>query len=417
MGWVRWSWLVAAAFLVSGLAAAGESPGDARVREIVREELKKGVERPSPARGGERLFDRVEFSLGVTSVVQGSVGAEEEISDEEDVNAASASVDMEFSAKLAENWKGYVHLEAGSGAGVDGYLNLLVGVNDDADDDESLRLTEAWVEGSWKLAAQHSLSVRFGKLDLTAEFDTNEAANDEIAQFLGCGFVSNPTFAAPENDFGAILAYAYEETVTLKLGCADCDEIDDRGGKFSDDLFMVGELGLSVELFGRKGNYRAFVWYDDAKRDRIDGSKTDSPGAGWGLSLDQGIIEGLTAFFRLGMADEEYYEIEAWVSSGVEIGGALWGREDDAVGLAYGAALLGDDAKDVLEAADKDPQDEHHLELYYRFKMNEHMELSPSVQVITNPGGGRRRGDHCGLRSEAAGVFLRQSYRVSLRQA
>jgi len=227
-----------------------------------------------------------------------------------------------------------------------------------------------------------------GKLDLTAEFDTNEVAGDETAQFLGSGFCGNPTFAAPDNDFGAILAYTYDEKLSLRFGFADSDDVHDRGGKFADDLFFVGELGLSIELFGQKGNYRAFVWYEDTKLpELLDDTKADSPGAGWGLSCDQGIVEGVTAFFRLGMADEEHYEVETWASGGLELGGGLWGRGDDAVGLAYGVAMLGGDAEDVLETAGTNSDNEHHVELYYRFKMNDNMELSPSVQFVGNPGG------------------------------
>jgi len=244
------------------------------------------------------------------------------------------------------------------------------------------------VEGNWKLGGVHALSARMGKLDLTAEFDTNEVAGDETAQFLGSGFCGNPTFAAPDNDFGAILAYTYDEKLSLRFGFADSDDVHDRGGKFADDLFFVGELGLSIELFGQKGNYRAFVWYEDTKLpELLDDTKADSPGAGWGLSCDQGIVEGVTAFFRLGMADEEHYEVETWASGGLELGGGLWGRGDDAVGLAYGVAMLGGDAEDVLETAGTNSDNEHHVELYYRFKMNDNMELSPSVQFVGNPGG------------------------------
>jgi high affinity Mn2+ porin len=383
------SYVCATVLLAACLARAAEPAGEERVRKIVREEIEKTEKRGTLfQKGVDNFFDRVEFGLSFTGLMQGSVGAEERVSPEEDTSAATGSSDLEFTARFNDVWRGFVHLEAGSGGGLDSELALLVGVNGDADDDENVRLCEAWVEGLWRFGEVHSLLARLGKIDLTAEFDTNEAANDETTQFLGSGFVNNPTFAAADNDFGGILVYTYRDVVSVKVGFCDADEQADRGGRFFDDLCLVGEVGVSVKLFDRPGNYRLYVWYDDTKLEGVDpDTETDSPGAGWGVSCDQGILENLTAFFRFGQADEEYYAVETWVSGGLEFGGALWGREDDAVGLAYGLALLGSDAEDLAEADDRDAAHEHHAELYYRFKLNGNMELTPSAQIVDNPGG------------------------------
>jgi len=340
------------------------------------------------ARRVENLFDRVEASVCATCLFQGSAGADRDFGEQGDVAAATASVDIGLETQLAETWSASVCIEAGSGGGLDADLPFLVGVNDDADDDENVRLAEVWIRKTWEPIEGHVLTGWAGKVDLTCEFDTNEVANDETSQFSGSGFVNNPAFYAPESDFGVILAYACGEVFALKVGCCDSDQVADRGGRFYDDLFFVGEMSVSVSPFGRSGNYRAFVWYEDAKLPGLDpGTGVDSPEAGFGLSVDQVVLDGVKVFARFGAADSDYYAVDRWASGGLELAGSVWGRDKDAAGLAYGVALLADDHEDLLRQEGGDPGDEHHWELYYRLKMNERMEFSPHLQIVGNPGG------------------------------
>ena len=106
------------------------------------------------------------------------------------------------------------------------------------------------------------------------------------------------------------------------------------------------------------------------------------------MSADQALAEGLLVFARVGYQNEELYEF-AWAwSLGAEFGGCYWGRDEDALGVAFGMAVISDDYKAV-----SDPwisEDEAHLELYYRLQINDHLSLSPDLQVIWNAQGDDR---------------------------
>nr|HPM41475.1 carbohydrate porin [bacterium] len=69
-----------------------------------------------------------------------------------------------------------------------------------------------------------------------------------------------------------------------------------------------------------------------------------------------------------------------------------WHREDDSFAVAIGQAIPSGKYK---AAAAPGANNELHLEAYYRLQINEHIALSPDVQVIWNPFGGlapRNRG-------------------------
>ena len=107
----------------------------------------------------------LEIGSGVTIVAQGSSGAPD------DAGAAPASVDIEFEEPLSETLGLFLHLEAGPGMGLD--LGTLSGLNEDADGDASLRVTEFNLKG-----ATDRLELLCGMLDASAVVDANAFAGE-----------------------------------------------------------------------------------------------------------------------------------------------------------------------------------------------------------------------------------------------
>ena len=79
---------------------------------------------------------------------------------------------------------------------------------------------------------------------------------------------------------------------------------------------------------------------------------------------------------------------------GGELEGSAWGRSEDGVGAAVG--LLRTSGRfAAASAADTDTDAYGHAargserigELYYRVHLNEHVEITPSLQYIARPGG------------------------------
>lgn len=352
-----------------------------RIRALIRRELGE--------RDRESFLRRVDLSLGVTGVFQGTSGADPVTSPKGNTSAASFSADLEAEASFTPRWKSFLHMETGSGAGIDQYAGSLVGFNQDADDDETLRITEAWVEGTRALTPRYGAGLSFGKIDPTVSFDTNEIANDEGSQFLNAGFKTNPTIPFPDNDFGSVGTVAMGEALALSVGFMDADSVDDRGGRLFDDAFYMGQASVKVAPGGLAGNYRAFAWRSDVKTAGILGAPASRPRDGWGLSFDQQVGGGVAVFARYGTADGIRFEIEHWISAGAQVSGSRWGRADDRLGLAYGLGLLGADFKSSLAGAGTPAANVHHAEVYYAYKVNDYMEVSPSVQMAGHPGGMR----------------------------
>ncbi|MFH1493149.1 MAG: carbohydrate porin, partial [Candidatus Omnitrophota bacterium] len=86
---------------------------------------------------------------------------------------------------------------------------------------------------------------------------------------------------------------------------------------------------------------------------------------------------------RLNGLDDDFSLEHSW-STGLQLSGSLWGRDEDMFAVAIGQAIPSDDYK---KAGSLNAKDEGHLETYYSFKANDHLTLSPDIQVIWNPYG------------------------------
>lgn len=330
------------------------------------------------------------IGAGATFVLQGTHNANGDYLSKkgEDVTDAAYSIDMEFEKEFADYGKAFIHLEAGGGAGVEDELKVFSNVNRDADDDENVRLTEAWYE---HYSSSLPLTLTLGKIDATCFIDTNEYANDEVNQFLGRIFRNSPTIEFADNAAGVRLGLEPVELIDAELLLMDADS--DWEDMF-DDIFFAGQINFKPKLFGRGGNYRILGWLNDREHTKwADATKTKEEGFGFGLSFDQELTDNLGAFVRYGWQepdqrlnglDDDFSLEHAW-SIGLQLSGSIWGRDDDVLAFAVGQAIPSDDYKKA--GSNLNAKDEGHFEAYYSFKVNEHLTLSPDIQVIWNPYG------------------------------
>ncbi|MFH1901548.1 MAG: carbohydrate porin [Candidatus Omnitrophota bacterium] len=330
------------------------------------------------------------IGAGATFILQGTHNANgDNLSKKgEDVTDASYSIDLEFEKEFADYGKAFIHLEAGGGAGVEDELKVFSNVNRDADDDENVRLTEAWYE---HYSSNLPLTLTFGKIDATCFIDTNEYANDEVNQFLGRIFRNSPTIEFADNAAGIRLGLEPVDLMAAEMVLMDADS--DWKDMF-DNIFFAGQINFKPKLFGRGGNYRILGWLNDREHTKwADATKTKEKGFGFGLSFDQELTDNLGAFVRYGWQepdqrlnglDDDFSLEHAW-STGLQLSGSIWGRDDDVLAFAVGQAIPSDDYKKA--GSNLNAKDEGHFEAYYSFKVNEHLTLSPDIQVIWNPYG------------------------------
>ncbi len=346
-------------------------------------------------------FKNLSVSIGVTGVVQATANNEDN-SDDGNVTDGSYSADLEFEADFGRWGTGYIHLEAGGGEGVTDEVPALTGVNADAgDSDNSLEVADVWWE--FKPLNNDLLTVTVGRLDPTGYFDANEVANDETSQFLADAFVNSIVVEWPDYTPGFRIQISPIELVDINLGIMSAD--NDWEDLF-DDVFAMAEISVKPKFGDLQGNYRIYGWlngldhieWDKFKRSGYDESTTDDENNyGFGISLDQQVPYNITLFARLGFQDsdvagvvgglDEPFGVSWMWSVGAQITGNMWARPDDVVGLAVAQAILSDDYEDYLKNKNIDPNDETHLELYYNFHLNDHISLTPDLQLIDSMGG------------------------------
>ncbi len=332
-------------------------------------------------------FKGFSISGGATFVMQGTHNANATSAKNEDVTDASYSIDLEIEKIFKEvDGRAFMHLETGQGAGVEDELTVFSNVNKDANNDESIRIAEVYYEQN---LFNKKMALTFGKLDPTVYLDTNALANDETIQFLGRLFRNSPTIEFPDNSFGLRLSLAPNELFDVELGIFDADaDFEDA----FDSLFFGSQINFKPKLFNREGNYRILGWLNDQNHTKWqDTAKDKEEGYGFGLSFDQELTDNLGSFVRYGWQNPKVYltgssfSLEHVWSAGLQIKGGPWKRENDILGLAIGQVIPSDDYK----KADATPnaREEGHFEAYYNIHINEHLHLSPDIQVIWNPYG------------------------------
>ncbi|MFH1655735.1 MAG: carbohydrate porin [Candidatus Omnitrophota bacterium] len=336
------------------------------------------------------ITEGLSIGAGATFVIQGTDEINEDsVTSGDAVTDMTYSVDLEIEKKFEDYGKALIHLETGDGAGVEDELTVFSNVNRDADDsDNSVSVTEVWYE---HYPQNLLLTVTAGKIDPTGYIDTNEYANDECSQFLGRIFRNSPVIEFPDNSVGGRIAIEPTDFMDVELLAMDADS--DWENIFS-STFIAGQINLKPNLLGRPGNYRVLGWIDDRDHTKWnDSTQKEEEGLGFGISFDQEFTDNIGAFVRYGWQDPKQrlngltndFSLEHSWSTGLQISGAIWGRDDDVFALAVGQATPSPDYEDA--GTNLEAKDEGHFEAYYSYKVNDHLTLSPDIQIIWNPYG------------------------------
>jgi len=296
-----------------------------------------------------------------------------------------------------------------------------------------------------------ALSEKFvilaGKLDLTTLGDDNAFAHSERTQFLNAAFRINPILfpAAPYTTMGAGIILIPTKWLTISTLIADNDPegaVKKTGFNtaFHDRQWysVMQEYTFKVKPFGKPGHQRFGAFW--TSRDFVDFSgdprlnvpsftslgprhrgpfklprpsrrfrsiniagnvfSTDGPDRrpdDWGVyyNFDQFLYteqddpeQGFGLFGRFGWSTGEANPIEQFYSIGVGGKGSIPGRDKDTWGLGYYMINATDDLPVALGV-----DAEQGTELYYNIEVTPWFHLSPSLQVIVDPGAGFRDRD------------------------
>ena len=281
-------------------------------------------------------------------------------------------------------------------------------------DDSFAILAQAWYQltvplprGGHKPQSRARLELTAGKIDPFVFFDQNAVADDESVRFMNNAFVHNPLLDSG-GDVGADaygfspgirLAYVDEQSKPESWGASFGAFGSGPGANFSGSLaqpFVIGQLETSRRFFGGlAGTYRLYAWRNGRGQD-YDGAERAH--AGIGLSADQRIGDAVTLFGRYGHQLAGKVRFDRALTLGGEIGGQYWDRSADGLGFAAGLLRASGAFRRDSSAVDADGNGtpdsgfaagraERVGELYYRFRVNKQLEVTPDFQVIQRPGG------------------------------
>lgn len=367
----------------------------------------------SPAAKLAEALDGIKVEGSVAGVVQGVNGKGRSDGKDETVTSWRGDVNIALPGGNIGAGKGefFAHLRMGQGSGLTnlhptftGATNSLAFQQDGVPSENTNAIVaQAWYQLTTPLGdaphSPHSLQLTVGKIDPFVFFDQNAIADNEAQKFLNNVFVHNPMLdsgggtGADGYGFapGVRLAYRNEsgkpEWWQASIGVFGAGEGATFGRSFTKP-FVIGQLETGQRLFGGlNGTYRAYAWHN-GQYEGYDGS-VDST-SGWGLSVDQLVDEDVTLFARYGHVSSGKAAFDRALTLGAEVDGSPWGRGADSVGLAW--AWLR--SSDGFKAAAPTLPDfgygargaEQVGELYYRYHVNNHLALSPDLQVIRKPG-------------------------------
>jgi high affinity Mn2+ porin len=277
--------------------------------------------------------------------------------------------------------------------------------------------------------ARH-LILTAGKFGVTDVFDTNVYAHDSKNDFLNWSIIDMGAFDYPADAWGYTYGASGEwtgEHSTLRAGLfqlsAVPNEIEVEHQAFRQYGSIVEFEQRTSLLGGHPGALKALVYADTGYMGAYANALATAAGSGnppstaavrddkhvkvgAGLNLAQEIAPNIGVFARLSAMNGTYEaydftEIDRSLSGGLSIHGNLYGRPNDAIGLAgdvdglsqpaqaYFAAgglgvLIGDGA--LAYGA------EHILETYYKLGFTKNVALTLDFQRIVNPGYNTVRG-------------------------
>jgi high affinity Mn2+ porin len=270
--------------------------------------------------------------------------------------------------------------------------------------------------------------ITAGKLAVTDIFDNNKYAHDPRNDFMNWALVDTGSFDYAADAWGYTYGAAvewYQGAWTVRGGVFDLSIVPnspDLDPTF-DQVQWVGEIERRYELWGEPGKLAVTGFltrgrmgsFDDAialaeatgtPADIVAVRRYQSRG-GVSMNLEQEITPDVGAFLRAGWADGnqepyEFTDVDRTVAGGLSINGKIWGRPDDAVGIAgvindiskIHQEFLNDGGLGILVGDGQLPNPglEQILETYYSYTITATTKLSFDYQLVVNPGYNTDRG-------------------------
>jgi high affinity Mn2+ porin len=283
-------------------------------------------------------------------------------------------------------------------------------------------------DGPLQLAGQQDVSrltLTLGKLSAKDIFDNNTYANDPRTQFMNWALMANEAWDFPADSLGYETGFAAELNQphwTARYGFFQMPR--SSNGTAQDTHYleawgMVTEFERRYTVNGHPGAVRFLAFlnsahmgsYQDAVNNPIRPADIEATRAyrlkyGFGLNVEQEIINNVGAFARLGWSDGQneawtFADVDQTATLGLSIKGESWGRANDTVGLAGIINGISRMHREFLAAGgtgilagdgNLNYASEKIIETYYDFEIWKSLHGAFDYQFISDPAYNRARG-------------------------
>jgi hypothetical protein len=235
-------------------------------------------------------------------------------------------------------------------------------------------LLSAWYKHTFTFSEDNTLGLTGGIIDATDYLDENAFSNDEFTQFMNEALVNGPNAFVPSFDIGG--AVEWDIGPFSVKGAVMAMGSNGEEGEFEEPYNFYGiQLGYTVDFGLGEGTYRLLLDTTSSDFSNVAGTKKERMSCAL-ISFDQQLGEFLGAWIRFGwhLDDEAAVDCADLYSGGLNIGGNLWGRENDNIGIGYAHLRGGNldlDHTDVFE-------------VYGRFALNDIFAITGDIQYMTD---------------------------------
>ncbi len=327
------------------------------------------------------------------------------------------------------------------------FLRQIIGLNeggererdpDEGSRSEVLESTQNQISGK---VDKDRVIITLGKFAVGDVFDDNIYAHDPTTGFLNFAFNTMGAFDYAADAWGYTYGLAVEwkqDWWTARGGVFQLPTVP-NGQEIEPQIFRqfmgIVELEARYELFSQPGAIKFLAYGDNgyiSKIDdviryaylagdfppRFDTARGRAVKTGGGINIKQQLMPNLGFFLRASMADGRYEtvaytDVDRQLSMGVVAAGALWGRDDDEIGVAGALGGLHGDRVRYFGLGGTSVYigdgalsygGEKNMEAYYKIGFGKNMDATFDYQLLVNPAHNAARGpiNVFGLRLRAA---------------
>jgi len=362
----------------------------------------------SPAYLSAQGFDRgpldgLKVTARLTGVLQGTAGL-----NPSDRLVGDGDLDLDFDMTVSEDLEVFVHLTAntsGDGAFESQFGDvttpsgafppiagptataLLDGVGVNGTQPTRLGAVSSYEAGILVRLrmARSTIYVELGQLDPRRRFAQNRLADDENTQFLNNSFDDPPSvpWLSDASGRGTFGIHAWVDLGASQQFRLNWGWFNTAGQLFNDGQLYV-QLSWKGSVRGREVNVRLFGFFDSFTE-----ASTGDEVAGGGVSFDWQLTDRTAFFLRFTTTGGDFNPVESDTSAGIVVTGLVRSRPNDTFGVAFGRISLRSVTGGPVAGFAPVEDRELTVEVYYRYLFdNGKLQITPSVQVITDPGGG-----------------------------